>query len=121
MKICIGIPTNRLIKPKTAESIMKLVNYSKHDYYILVSTRGYNTSENRNYIAAKACKEQCDYLLFIDDDMILPPETLDTLLSRDKDIIGGVYMTKYEQQEPVLEYLNDERPETLYRNGRVAG
>lgn len=105
MKIAIGIPTNRLIKPKTAESVMNLVAHSKHDYQILVSTRGYNTSENRNWIAAQACQRGCDYLFFVDDDMILPEDTLERLLEAEKDIIGGVYLTKYELQAPVYELL----------------
>ncbi len=106
-RIAIGVPTNRLIKPKTAASVMNLVAHSQHEYQILVSTRGYNTSENRNWIAAQALRKACDYLFFIDDDMILPENALETLLDRKKDIIGGVYMTKYERQEPVVEYLHD--------------
>lgn len=93
---------------------MNLVAYSDCEFYILVSTRGYNTSENRNYIAAKAIKNECDYLFFIDDDMILPEDTLEKLLAHKKDIVGGVYMTKYEEQEPVVEYLDDKRPNGLF-------
>jgi len=115
MKIAIGVPTNRLIKSKTAESLLKLAANSKHDYRFIISTRGYNTSENRNYIATQAVKKSCDYLFFIDDDMIFPPDTLDKLLAHKKDIVGGVYMTKYEQQEPVVEYLDNERPNELFK------
>ena len=109
MKITIGIPTNRLIKPKTAQSLLNLVAYSKHDYIILISTRGYNTSENRNWIAAKAINNGCDYLFFVDDDMILPKEALERLLEANKDIIGGVYLTKYEVQAPVYKLLPDRK------------
>lgn len=108
------MPTNRLIKPKTTASVMNLVAYKDYDYEIIVSTRGYNTSENRNWIATQAVKRGCDYLFFIDDDMILPPSTLEDLLEHEKDIVGGVYMTKYEQQEPVLEYLDEKRPSGLF-------
>lgn len=107
MKICIGVPTNRLIKAKTAGSLLNLVAHSQHEYVIMISTRGYNTSENRNWIAAQAVKTGCDYLFFVDDDMILPSDTLERLLSHNKDIVGGVYMTKYEVQKPVVEYLNE--------------
>lgn len=107
MKICIGVCTNRLIKSKTAQSVMNLVAHSKYDYEILVSTRGYNTSENRNWIATKAVNSGADYLFFVDDDMILPKDTLERLLEANKDIIGGVYLTKYEVQAPVYELLPD--------------
>lgn len=116
MKIAIGLPTNRLIKPKTANSLFNLVNYSKDvDFHFIVSTRGYNTSENRNYIASQAIKNECSHLFFVDDDMIFPPDTLETLLEADKDIIGGVYMTKYEVQEPVVEFFDDKRPDDLFK------
>lgn len=115
LRIAIGIPTNRLIKPKTAESVMNLIAHSKYDYEILISTRGYNTSENRNWIAAQAVKRGCDYLFFIDDDMILPEETLDELLNAEKDIVGGIYLTKYEFQAPVYELLpNTSQEENLF-------
>lgn len=114
MKIALGIPTNRLIKPKTAQSLLELISFSKYDWKIIISTRGYNTSENRNYIAAQAVNNGCDYLFFVDDDMILPPHTLEELLLCDKDIVGCVYKTKYETQDDVCEYFNDERPNGLF-------
>ena len=46
--------------------------------------------------------------------MILPSDTLEELLLCDKDIVGGVYKTKYEVQNDVVEYLNDERPTGLF-------
>lgn len=115
MKIAIGIPTNRLIKPKTAQSLLDLVANCKHDYKILVSTRGFNTSENRNWIATQAVNSGCDYLFFVDDDMILPPDTLDRLLAHNKEIVGGVYKTKYEVQADVCEYFDDERPQGVFK------
>ncbi len=113
LKIAIGVPTNRLIKPKTAHSILNLVAHSKYDYEIIISTRGYNTSENRNHIAAKSINAGCTHLFFVDDDMIIPPDTLDRLLAHDKDIVGGVYKTKYEQQEDVAEYFDDKREDFM--------
>jgi len=113
--ITIGLPTNRLVKTKTAQSLLELIAYSKHDYQILVSTRGYNTSENRNYIATQAVNNKSDYLFFVDDDQVFPPDTLDKLLAHNKDVVGGVYMTKYEKQEPVIEYLDDKRPQGLFK------
>lgn len=119
MKIALGIPTNRLVKPKTGLSLLELVAYSKYDYEFIVSTRGYNTSENRNYIAAQAIKKGCTHLFFVDDDIIVEPDTLNRLLVHDKDIVGGIYMTKYEKQEPVVEYLDDKKPEGLFKCGAI--
>ena len=98
-RILIALPTNRLIKPKTAQSILNMK--SKHD--CLVSTKGYNTAENRNHITAQAVNGGYTHIFFIDDDMIYEPDTIDKLLACNKDIVGGMYKTKYETQEYVLE------------------
>ncbi len=114
------MPTNRLVKPKTAESLMRLVAYSKYEFEIIVSTRGYNTAENRNWITAQAIKKECDYIFMVDDDMIYPEDTLERLLEANKDIIGGYYLTKYEEQKPVLEYLG-EPEEGLFKVKAMGG
>lgn len=120
-RIAIGLPTNRLVKPKTTRSLMDLVYNPQHEFEIIVSMRGYTTAENRNYISAKAVKTGCEYLFMADDDMIYESDTIDRLLEHKKDIIGGIYYTKYEQQEPVIEYLDDRRPSELFECGALGG
>lgn len=97
--ILIGLPTNRLIKPKCAESLLNL----KGDFKCLVSTKGYNTAENRNYIVTQAVKGDYTHLFLVDDDMIYEPDTLERLLACDKDMVGGLYKTKYEDPDYVIE------------------
>lgn len=118
-KIALGIPTNRNVKSKTAFCLLQLVANSKLDIEIIVSSRGYNTSENRNYIAAQAVKRDCSHLFFVDDDMVFPPDTLDRLSAHDKDIVGGVYNTKYEVQAPVVEFLDNETHDRLFKVGAI--
>lgn len=103
----------------TALSLLKMTAHSKHDYCFIVSTRGYNTSENRNYIATQAIKKGCSHLFFVDDDMVFEPDILDKLLAHNKDIVGAVYNTKYEVQSPVVEYLDDKRPSELFECGAI--
>lgn len=88
-KIAIAVPCNRVIKPKTMQCLLEL-SQSDYDFKFIVSTEGYTISENRNYCVAQASKAGCEYLLFIDDDMTFPPDTLDKLLSHQKDIVGTV-------------------------------
>ena len=115
MRIALAIPTNRSVKPKTAQSLLNLVAFSKDiNFDILVSSRGYNTSENRNWLAAKAVNSGCDYLFFVDDDMVFPPDTLEELLMCEKDIVGCIYKTKYEVQEDVAEYFNKPTEKGLF-------
>ena len=43
----------------------------------------------RNTAAQMALSRECDYLMFIDDDVMIPPDTLEKLLKADKDVIAG--------------------------------
>jgi len=48
----------------------------------------------RNYILEIAIRLQVDYVLFADDDGVLPPDTLVKLVEDDKDIVGAPMMTR---------------------------
>ena len=120
LKIAIGLPTNRLVKPKTAKSLLEMVANTQYEYEFIVSSRGYTTAENRNYISAKAVNAGCDYLFMVDDDMIYEPDTIDRLLECEKDIVGGEYFTKYETRSTITDYLDDQR-EGLFECGALGG
>jgi glycosyltransferase involved in cell wall biosynthesis len=48
----------------------------------------------RNTAAQMAMEMNCDYLMFIDDDVMVPPDTLEKLLLADKDIIAGLVIIR---------------------------
>ena len=89
MKLTLAICTNRQIKPKTVKCLLDMITYSRGvDFHVLVAEQGYTIAENRNYCVAQAKKNGSDALMFIDDDMTFPPDTLERLASRDKQVIG---------------------------------
>lgn len=51
----------------------------------------FNCSHNRNSARKMALSSDADYFLFVDDDTVLPPNAISSLLAEDKDIIGGWY------------------------------
>ena len=67
---------------------MEIIAYSKVDWHILIAERGYTIAENRNYSVVQAQKNKSDYLLFVDDDMTFPKDTLERLLAHDKEVVG---------------------------------
>lgn len=71
-----------------------IAHSSEYDFHFAFIDSGYTIAENRNYLAAQAIKNECDFLLMIDDDMIFPPETLEVMVGRNKDIIGLPYNVK---------------------------
>lgn len=48
----------------------------------------------RNYIAMEALKTGADYLLFVDDDNPIPPDTLEKFLEADKDIVSAPILSR---------------------------
>ena len=106
IKIAIALPTNRGLKPKTLQSLLELVAYKPYNYEIIIGTEGFNTAENRTWLVAQASKAQCTHIFCVDDDMIYEKDTLEKLLSHDKDIVGAKYANRRGTGE-VVEYLDD--------------
>jgi len=70
-----------------------MVSYSKEsdwdiDFHMLVATRGFTIAENRKYCVVQAQRNKSEYLMFIDDDMTFPENTLEALLTHQKDVVG---------------------------------
>ncbi|HBO83112.1 MAG TPA: hypothetical protein DD502_33840, partial [Cupriavidus sp.] len=62
----------------------------------LINTKGSLVANNRNRLVKEARELGVDYILFLDSDMVLHPDTLRRLLSHDKDIVGGTYIQREE-------------------------
>jgi choline kinase len=90
IKVGIAMACNRTIKAKTFEALLKMVDHADYDYEFIIAIEGYTIAENRIYCVMKALKANCTHLLFLDDDMTFPPETLEQLLSHEKEIVGVV-------------------------------
>lgn len=60
-----------------------------------------DVAEMKNTLAYLAIKQEYDYVFFIDSDLMLQPQTLNSLLQADKDIIAEIFWTKWTpQSEP---------------------
>lgn len=105
-KIGIALPTNRGLKPKTLQSLLELIVYRPYAYEILISTEGFTTAENRTWLTAQLIKKGCTHIFFVDDDMIYEENTLEKLLSHDKDIVGAKYANRRGDGD-VIEYFDE--------------
>lgn len=56
----------------------------------------------RNIIVEEALMANAEYVLFISDDVIPPARTFEMLARHKKDIVTGVYWTKYQPTQPYL-------------------
>lgn len=84
------------------------------DYEVMLYTpRRMAIAAARNSAAKIALQNNCDYLFFYDDDMELHPNTIKTLISRDKDIIMGLCCIRgYPFRKMVFKWV--EKDDALY-------
>ena len=74
------------------------VNFSKRTYVCW----GREVGDARNLIVDQALNENCEFILFLDDDVIVPPNVFTQLYSHKKDIVSGLYTTKSIPSYPLV-------------------
>ena len=89
MKILIAVPTFENIYPDTFKSIYDL-DVSGHDTEFEF-VRGYDCATARNRIALMALDKKTDYVLMVDNDVVLPKDALINLFDDPKDVCLGFY------------------------------
>jgi GT2 family glycosyltransferase len=91
VKTLIAIPTSRDIEIQCAASIIGMEREGRIGVFC---PQSYSIDASRNLIVEHALEIGYDYIMWVDSDMILPKNTLTTLMSHDKDIVSGVYRHK---------------------------
>ena len=85
-KVLIGMPNGSgLIHHLMVESLMNLERPLDTDIHIVPRSRN---DTARNEITVKAMEQAYSYVLYLDDDNPIPPDTLTKLLEDDKDIVS---------------------------------
>lgn len=93
MKIFIAVPTYENIQPDTFKSIYGL---DKCGHWVVFDfVRGYDVANARNYIAQQGMTEQADYILMVDNDVIIPSDALRNLLEEPVDVCLGFYAHRW--------------------------
>jgi choline kinase len=92
VKLTIGMPVYQHVCIETALSLLS-VQKRMHNVEFNFS-KGCYLHEQRNKIFEDAISGDSTHLMFVDCDIVFPPDGIERLLSRDKDIISGNYFTK---------------------------
>lgn len=89
MKILIAVPTFENIYPDTFKAIYDLdvSGYDVEFEYV----RGYDVATARNRIAQMAIDKNVDYVLMVDNDVVIPGDALNNFLENPKDVCLGYY------------------------------
>lgn len=89
MKILIAVPTFETIYPDTFKSIYDLDNAGQDLSFEYV--RGYDCATARNRIAQLSIDRKVDYVLMVDNDVVLPKDALSNLLDNPPLVTLGSY------------------------------
>lgn len=89
MRILIAVPTFETIYPDTYKSIWDLDKCGHEVLFEFV--RGYDVATARNRIAQKAIDLEADYVLMVDNDVVLQKDALKLLLEDAVDVCLGYY------------------------------
>ena len=101
MKILIAVPCMDSVPSQFCQSLAVL---NKTEECAIAFQMGSLIYTSRNNLAAMAVKNEVDYVLWLDSDMIFPSDVLKKLLEdRNKgDIITGIYYRRVAPFKPVL-------------------
>lgn len=110
MKILIAVPTFENIFPDTFKSIFDLNKVGNEIVFEYV--RGYDCATARNRIAQISLDCGADYVLMVDNDVVLPKDALLNLLDDAKEVCLGYYAHRdtdniYRGQTCVCKLLTD--------------
>ena len=109
IKIAVAIVTNRQVRPKTVLSLMKMIADTPFSMYPIVSEEHYTTAEGRAYCVWQARKNDCSHILFVDDDMVFPNDTLEKLMSHRKEIVGVFSYSRVLPLSPTVMFMDENR------------
>lgn len=77
-------------------SVLHLVQQGRVDGHriSLVNSKASLITQGRNLAVAAALEARADWLLFLDSDMVFPPDTVSRLLAHGQPIVGATYPRK---------------------------
>ncbi len=93
MSVALGLPSGRTWEARTAAAVCGIVGCSVANgiQIGIISLEGSMITKQRNDLVEHARNLKADYLMMIDTDMVIPPDTVVRLLRHNKDVVGATY------------------------------
>lgn len=104
LRVAIGISSSE--QPRFGMFFDSLMHVRGVTHENVIYFRGANIAENRNGIAVKAMEFGFHAVWYVDDDQVFAPNTLERLISHDKDIVSGLYVAR---QIPFVPHVYHQR------------
>lgn len=112
--VMICVPSGRSWEARTASFIAGMVAYSAYQGVSIgiCNVEGSMITKSRNDSVQIALDKGAEYIMWIDSDMVGPPDTLMRLLAHERDVVGATYNKRVPPYE-TLGRLKGKMPETL--------
>lgn len=124
IRIGIGIPTPDRVHPDFAiHCLTSIISYTRTNLpHVKIDIRyetGVRTDRNRNIILTDFIDAKCDYVLWLDSDMIFPADIIERFLEintlhPNPAIIGCLYFKRTPDYNPIG-YIDSDNPQQPYR------
>jgi hypothetical protein len=126
--LTLGICSGGTIRAETTAALVQNIIYlAQHDISttLVIQIGGY-VAVNRNTIADIALTNGTTHLMFIDADMIFPPDGIMKLIEADKPVAGANYNVRLDPTSkilsgPTVQMMVDGRPVALEKGGLPEG
>ena len=102
MNIYVATPCSDFINAQSAMSLLSMRSKDRVRYGMTVTTMVYDA---RNDLTAAALQNDCDRVMWIDSDMIVPPDIIDLLgadLDEGRDFVSALYFSRKAERKPVI-------------------
>lgn len=111
-KVTIGLVTQEYARRADFYDYFQLLNKPAGTLILFCHDR--SPAHGRNMIIEEALKYNATHILFMDDDMAMKQDALDQLLSHDKDVVTGLYLSRSYPHQPLIFDVADESGACLF-------
>lgn len=118
LRVAIACPSGRTWEATTATAVAAMAAHSSANgiELALINVQSSDVAHGRNASVELALSSNCDAIMWVDSDMLFPPNMLLRLLRHDKDIVGATYCKRVADADgtyPVLGKLVGQKPEVM--------
>lgn len=119
-RVGICVPSGDMVHADFAMALAALC-FSARTPIAILNAKGSLVVTNRNTLVDEAAKLDCEWLLFLDSDLLVPRDVIAHLLAHDKDIVGATYCKRVSPYEVLGRTLDGGQLEAATGLVEVAG
>ncbi len=94
-RVAVCVPSgNTWTAPMAFQALCLAIHATAHVHVMPIMLAGDDTAQARNKLVRMARRAGADWVLWLDNDMVFPPDSLVRLLAHDLDIVGVDYRSR---------------------------